>query len=552
MSRRQSSQSSLSRYARGSEAGELENRSMDFCNAFWGLNDPGYEVLLARMGIAAQTVDDLKNFWKERAAIEEEYARKLVRLSKQSLGQGEIAELRNSLDVVRQETERQAGQHLTLSITIRKELENSAAEFAAKQAHHRKTFQAPIEKTYKQKQQNEHYVAKAKERYEQDCHRVNSYTAQRALAQGKELEKIQLRLERAQSTVEGNKRDYQNFTRALADTVARWDKEWKTFCDQCQDLEEERLEFMKDNIWAYANAVSTVCVNEDESCEAVRVALERLEVEKDIEYFIINHGTGSAIPEPAPFISYTAADPTPLKPMTRVANFARSTNRPQSFMAKLATPHTPADEEPAGSGNAGVGAHSRGNSYGHLTGQDTGPPPPAQLPPLGGPSPGPSIPPIGNSAPNPYHHPSTSIGSTSGPNSYSQAGPTPYSQVPPTNPPSSIPQARRTSYQSTPNNNEMNAALTIVTSVADQRTYNVPSVLERALLVSDTDNDPCPLVKALYDYTATIEEEFDFQAGDVIAVLATPDDGWWQGILLDDSRRQPGRTVFPSNFVCLF
>ena len=59
-------------------------------------------------------------------------------------------------------------------------------------------------------------------------------------------------------------------------------------------------------------------------------------------------------------------------------------------------------------------------------------------------------------------------------------------------------------------------------------------------------------VKALYDYTATIEEEFDFQAGDVIAVLATPDDGWWQGILLDDSRRQPGRTVFPSNFVCLF
>jgi hypothetical protein len=59
-------------------------------------------------------------------------------------------------------------------------------------------------------------------------------------------------------------------------------------------------------------------------------------------------------------------------------------------------------------------------------------------------------------------------------------------------------------------------------------------------------------VKALYDYTATIEEEFDFQAGDIIAVLATPDDGWWQGVLLDDSRRQPGRTVFPSNFVCLF
>lgn len=59
-------------------------------------------------------------------------------------------------------------------------------------------------------------------------------------------------------------------------------------------------------------------------------------------------------------------------------------------------------------------------------------------------------------------------------------------------------------------------------------------------------------VKALYDYSATIDEEFDFQAGDIIAVTDTPEDGWWSGELLDDTRRQAGRHVFPSNFVCLF
>jgi hypothetical protein len=57
------------------------------------------------------------------------------------------------------------------------------------------------------------------------------------------------------------------------------------------------------------------------------------------------------------------------------------------------------------------------------------------------------------------------------------------------------------------------------------------------------------LVKALYAYKAETSDEFDFQAGDVIAVTATPDDGWWSGELLDDARRQPGRHVFPSNFV---
>ena len=42
------------------------------------------------------------------------------------------------------------------------------------------------------------------------------------------------------------------------------------------------------------------------------------------------------------------------------------------------------------------------------------------------------------------------------------------------------------------------------------------------------------LVKAMYNYRATIDEEFDFQEGDIIAVTATPEDGWWSGELLDE------------------
>lgn len=44
---------------------------------------------------------------------------------------------------------------------------------------------------------------------------------------------------------------------------------WKVFADTCQDLEMQRTEFMKDNMWAYANAVSTVCVADDEVCHGV-------------------------------------------------------------------------------------------------------------------------------------------------------------------------------------------------------------------------------------------------------------------------------------------
>lgn len=173
-------------------------------------------------------------------------------------------ELRNSLDTIKLETDKQASYHSTLATQVRTELENTSASFHARQLHHKKTFQAGIEKEFKTKQAQETHVNKAREKYETDCLRINSYTAQSSLVQGKDLEKITIKLERAQQTVQANERDFANFAKALHDTVQRWEQDWKAFCDSCQDMEEQRMEFMKDNMWAYANAVSTVCVSDDE------------------------------------------------------------------------------------------------------------------------------------------------------------------------------------------------------------------------------------------------------------------------------------------------
>ena len=47
--------------------------------------------------------------------------------------------------------------------------------------------------------------------------------------------------------------------------------------------------------------------------------------------------------------------------------------------------------------------------------------------------------------------------------------------------------------------------------------------------------------KAMYDYMVTINEEFDFKAGDIIVVTDTPLDGWWSGELVDETCRQAGQ-----------
>jgi Fes/CIP4, and EFC/F-BAR homology domain len=86
--RRQSSTTSLAKYIRTEPS--LEQRSLDFCNAFWGHGDGGVEVLLARMRGAMRTVEEVRAFYKERIAIEEDYAKRLNKLAKMNVGKDEI------------------------------------------------------------------------------------------------------------------------------------------------------------------------------------------------------------------------------------------------------------------------------------------------------------------------------------------------------------------------------------------------------------------------------------------------------------------------------
>jgi predicted ribosome quality control (RQC) complex YloA/Tae2 family protein len=91
-------------------------------------------------------------------------------------------------------------------------------------------------------------------------------------------------------------KDYQVAVRTLQETTHRWNTEWKQACDKYQDLEEERVDFLKANLWTFANIVSTVCVSDDESCEKIRVSLEKCEVDEVVQLFIQTKGTGQEIP----------------------------------------------------------------------------------------------------------------------------------------------------------------------------------------------------------------------------------------------------------------
>ncbi|PKY08193.1 putative proline-serine-threonine phosphatase-interacting protein [Aspergillus campestris IBT 28561] len=282
--------------------------SMSFANNFWGKDDAGYLPMLERMHCAKSSCDELKTFYNIRAAIEDEYARKLMALCRKSLGANETGSLRSSFDTVRGETEGIAKAHAAIAGQMRRELEEPLVAFAGGSKERRKIIQNGIERLHKNKVQQTQVVNKTRDRFEQDCLRIKGYLAQGHMVMGHEERKNKAKLEKTQIQLASSSNEYEAAVKILEETTTRWNKEWKAACDKFQDLEEERIDFTKSSLWTYANIASTVCVSDDASCEKIRLSLENCEVEKDIMYFIKERGTGQDIPDPPRFINFCRGD----------------------------------------------------------------------------------------------------------------------------------------------------------------------------------------------------------------------------------------------------
>ncbi|KAM0786278.1 hypothetical protein ACM66B_001758 [Microbotryomycetes sp. NB124-2] len=314
----------------------------DFCNAFWGQgaqqrthgatrdgdeDDWGraaYETVLQRIKNGTKVLEDLKLFYKERANIEDEYAKRLNKLSKHSLGQAETGHLDRAILQAKAELDAMGKSHVDMAALLRLQ-ENQVGDFLARREGTRKSHQNNIEKLWKNINMQRAYVLKAKNKYEDDALQINALHAQASLLQGRDLDKATMKLDKVQQTVLVNERDYKNYVNVLKETTGAWNIAWKAFLDLCQDQEEERIEFVKGRLWDWANALSTVAMAEDESAERTRTALEQCDPATDVKLFVQQFGTGNHIPDPLPFVD--AKRGTGFKQQYKLAQFTRSSAR---------------------------------------------------------------------------------------------------------------------------------------------------------------------------------------------------------------------------------
>ncbi|KAI7822167.1 hypothetical protein BC939DRAFT_192597 [Gamsiella multidivaricata] len=584
-----------------------------FSHNFWGKDDAGYSALTTRMRHAKLTCQEILGMFQARASLEEEYGKKLLKLSKSPLGKDELGSLRESLDVVRYEIEATGKSHIELASKMRDQLESALAEFNNSQKDKRKLHQASIDRTFRNKQLYLQQLVKAKEKYDAECTRTKGLSAAKMNLMGKELDKVSMKIEKTELASRAADVEYQASIRQLSEINEKWVIEWRAACDKFQLLEEQRIDYLRTTLWNYANIISSTCVADDESCERIRSSLELCDVNQNLQSFIDTCATGEDVPDTPTYLSSKAPDradgsadspvisraqpqearvrtvcgphqPIPssdgsepssrrqsvysadyrsdtegapagapvemaltiggnvfkLDPQTTaMLNQADDGVNPTSgaFTSTIAStgessPYTPAADarQSLGDNNLGISLDASGtvkeNRFPHWQPQV-----PLQAHPT-------SVHPLakvghGTTYPQQQQHSSNRIsGDMTAIHARSQ-----------TMPAQNQPTASNFHHAESVNHMRSASGSYAASSRADQFHPPYPQAMQLP-------HDGRPIlfyVRAIYDYDATIPEELSLKEGDILGVLHTRDDGWWEGRLLDEYR-SPVKGLFPSNF----
>lgn len=252
---------------------------------------------------------DYADFLKIRAQAQESYGKSLIKLAKTLSGKDEIGTLRLAWESLRTETESIGQAHVSCANHILDEV-NKVNEFMEVQREQRKKIEEGVRRTQANIKGFYKKVIECKKTYEIRNREADQAIKALAIESAKmnsipkELEKLKLKQSKTTQSAEQADTSYRSAVDVLENSRQLWEHETETACDIFQQIEEDRIQHLRNSMWVVTNLESANCVAEDEIYEEIRKTLEKCDVDGDIQLFIRQRQTGSERPASIEFENY--------------------------------------------------------------------------------------------------------------------------------------------------------------------------------------------------------------------------------------------------------
>jgi len=292
-----------------------------FADNFWGVEDfaAGFQVLTAYMKRGRKECEDVTDYLKERAEIEQEYAKKLLKLAKSTnkksgfgveLGEDELnTTLRASWKQIKESAEKVAAKHKSFAddiLTVVEKPLNLSKESDKKRVAEQTTV---VEATIKEYSQLRTNVPKLKKAYESKCKEMDANESEietmKLNKNDKQISKLQAKGQKLQKEIEQADQAYKQGVDKLEETKVHWEEKMTEACDLFELLEINRVQKMKEYLTELVNLEERMIQPMlTEILDKPKVYLECIKPEVDVELFVSEKRTGYLRPGPTIYENY--------------------------------------------------------------------------------------------------------------------------------------------------------------------------------------------------------------------------------------------------------
>ncbi|XP_074644142.1 proline-serine-threonine phosphatase-interacting protein 1-like isoform X2 [Tubulanus polymorphus] len=306
-------------------------------DSFWGTDfcsTAGIEALSTRLKDGNKTLKDFEDYLKQRKKIEDEYAKSMMKLVGSMGGKQELGTLRNSWEALKDCLEDIAHCHFEIEKALDEEI-SRVNKLAERQRTERQSEEDKVGKAHNKKKALHKKTLMAKKQYEIKCKEADTaernanMLRQSSSTQKKELDKANVKEQKSKQQAKQCDETYAKSIQHLEVARQTWEVDMEYACEAFQKIEEERIMFLRNEIWAHTNICSQMCVMLDNDYEKVRISLESCIIQDDISEFIQKSMTGTDRPAPVIYESYHhAATSKTQRKLSASGQISAFSNRP--------------------------------------------------------------------------------------------------------------------------------------------------------------------------------------------------------------------------------
>lgn len=235
------------------------------------------ELLFKQLHQGNTNCQKLAEIYQEKIRIEQEYHQKLKQLCVRTSDTKEIGGMKAVYEVLAGQFARVGDAHLKEAQQIDEEIMIPLLTYAKGFGTKQQGIEGACNTAYNEIELLKQAVEQAKSDYSEQC--IQLYHGSKTGISNSKMVGLE-------ELVHSKLQNYNESVKHYDSNLEHWKSQWQDTSKGLEQLEVERMNFVKKNIWDFTNVMSNTILEEDDAYEQIRLKLERCDTAKDIKLFV--------------------------------------------------------------------------------------------------------------------------------------------------------------------------------------------------------------------------------------------------------------------------